>query len=100
MRRILNLAASRAGKITAEQRLKHQDQRITLTPGQLLLKHIRSIGPSLGNRNTHRFKRNAKPGLQLQHPQSCNITMIASLSAKNTSHKRQQSYLGVGGENG
>src|SRR5947199_5260012 len=34
MRGILNLAASRAGQVTAEKRLEHEDQRIAFTPGK------------------------------------------------------------------
>ena len=37
---ILDLAASGAGQIAAEQRLQHQDQRILLSAGKLLPEHV------------------------------------------------------------
>src|SRR5262249_6908126 len=36
LRRILDLAAARAGEIASEQRLEHEDERITLAAGELL----------------------------------------------------------------
>ena len=38
--RIIDLTATSAGEIAAEQRLQHQHQRIALTPGQTLTHHI------------------------------------------------------------
>jgi hypothetical protein len=38
--RIIDLAAAGACKIAAEQRLKHQDERIALTPRQMLFGDI------------------------------------------------------------
>ena len=50
---ILNLAASGAGQIAAEQRLEHEDQRVALASGQFLAQHIRRHRPHLGYGNSH-----------------------------------------------
>ena len=39
---IIDLAASRASEIAAEQRLEHEHQRITLTPRQMLANDVRA----------------------------------------------------------
>src|SRR5258708_12822499 len=53
MCRILDLAATRARQIAPEQRFEHQHQRIPLTALDLLLQHIRSGGPHLGDWDWH-----------------------------------------------
>ena len=47
VRRVLNLAASGAGQVAAEQRLEHQHERILLAPGKLLPQHITRHSPHL-----------------------------------------------------
>ena len=53
MRRVLNLAASGAGQIAAEQGFEHQDQRIPLVPGRALAEHITHDRPHLRDGYTH-----------------------------------------------
>ena|SRR5207248_6834611 len=53
VRGILNLAASGAGQVAAEQRLKHQDERVLLASGKFLPDNIAGHRPHLRNRNTH-----------------------------------------------
>ena len=50
---ILDLAASGAGQIAAEQRLEHEHERIALASGQFLAQDIGSHRPHLGYRNCH-----------------------------------------------
>src|SRR5664280_1000195 len=56
VRGILDLAASGASQIAAEERLQHQHQRIALAALDLLLQDVRSDRPHLRNRNTHAVK--------------------------------------------
>src|SRR5271156_840138 len=53
VRGVLNLAATRAGEIAAEQRLEHEHERVLLATGELLPKHIARHGPHLGYGNSH-----------------------------------------------
>src|SRR5205807_5055295 len=48
--RIIDLAAARAGKIAAEQRFEHQDERKAFTSRQALTHHIGADLPHLQNR--------------------------------------------------
>src|SRR5579872_407336 len=48
VRRILNLPATRASQIAAEQRLQHEYQWVLLATGELLPKHVGRNGPHLG----------------------------------------------------
>ena len=50
---ILDLAASGASQVAAEQRLQHQHQRIALAALDPLLQDVRSNRPHLRNRNSH-----------------------------------------------
>jgi hypothetical protein len=45
--RVLDLAASRAGQVTAEEHLQHDHQRIALASGNLLLQDITGHSPHL-----------------------------------------------------
>src|ERR1019366_9178902 len=51
---VLDLAASGAGQVAAEQRLKHEHERISLTSGQLLAQNVGGHCPHLGYGNCHR----------------------------------------------
>ena len=51
--RVLNLAASGARQVAAEQRLQHEHQRILFASGELLLKNIARHGPHLRYGNGH-----------------------------------------------
>src|ERR1700691_5623159 len=51
--RVLNLAASGASQIAAEQRLEHEHERIALASGEFLAQNVRSHGPHLGYGNCH-----------------------------------------------
>src|SRR5947208_17041376 len=62
VRRILNLSATCARQIAAEERLEHQHQRILLAPSQLLPDHVRSHRPHLRDRYTHASDR-SPPGM-------------------------------------
>ena len=44
---IVDLAAAGAGEVAAEQRLQHQNQRITLAPGQTLAQEIKADAKGL-----------------------------------------------------
>lgn len=50
---ILNLAASRAGQIAAEERLEHEHERVLLATGELLAQDVARNGPHLGYGNWH-----------------------------------------------
>ncbi len=54
-RRIVDLAASVAGQVAAEQRLQHQHQRVTLAPGKVLLDDIGANADGLIEWNTHKW---------------------------------------------
>ena len=51
--RILHLAASGAGQAATKERLKHQNQRVALDAGELLVQHISRDRPHLGDGNCH-----------------------------------------------
>src|SRR5207302_95867 len=53
VRGILDLAASGAGQVAAEERLQHEDERVALASRKLLLEHIARDGPHLGYGNCH-----------------------------------------------
>src|ERR1035438_4629422 len=50
---VLDLAASGAGQIAAEQRLEHEHERIALASGQLLAQNVGGHCPHLGYGNCH-----------------------------------------------
>jgi hypothetical protein len=56
---ILDLAATGAGEITAEKRLKHEDKRVPLVAAQFLPENIGSDRPSLTNWNWHKGRSKA-----------------------------------------
>ncbi len=53
VRRILHLAAAGAGQVAAEERLKHEHQRIALVALEPLLEDIGGNRPHLGDWNCH-----------------------------------------------
>src|SRR6202035_967702 len=59
---ILDLAASGARKIAAEQRFQHQYQRIAPASGELLLQHVARDGPHLG----YRYSQNASKDFKFE----------------------------------
>src|SRR5882757_6195581 len=52
---ILNLAAAGTRQVAAEERLQHQNQRVTLAAAHPLLQHIGGYGPHLRNRYCHSY---------------------------------------------
>src|SRR5690348_7447624 len=52
---IIDLAAAGAGEVAAEQRLEHENQRITLDAGQALFHHVGADADHLIERNGHGF---------------------------------------------
>src|SRR3984893_15121506 len=54
VRWILDLAATRAGQIAAEERFEHQDKGIALTALDFLIQDVRGYRPHLRNRYWHR----------------------------------------------
>src|ERR1700686_1272202 len=50
---VLDLAASSASQVAAEQRLEHEHERIALASGQFLAQDVRSHCPHLGYGNCH-----------------------------------------------
>src|SRR5437588_1935214 len=52
--RVLDLAASGAGQVTAEERFQHEDKWILLASGKLLTQHIAAHGPHLRHGYWHR----------------------------------------------
>src|SRR5215469_1849569 len=53
MGRVLDLAASGAGQVAAEKRLKHENKRVLLASSELLAYDIARRGPHLRNRYWH-----------------------------------------------
>ena len=53
VRRVLDLAASGASQVAAEERLQHEDEWVALTSLQLLLQDVRSDGPHLRHGYCH-----------------------------------------------
>jgi hypothetical protein len=51
--RVLDLSTASAGKIAAEERLQHEDERVLLASGELLPQDISSHCPHLRNGNRH-----------------------------------------------
>ena len=51
--RVLDLAASGAGQVAAEERLQHQDQRVALASGKLLAQDVAGHRPHLRYRYWH-----------------------------------------------
>src|SRR5579883_264767 len=51
--RIVDLPATRTGKIAAEQGFEHQDQRVALNPAQVAAEHVCSNPQCLTQRNGH-----------------------------------------------
>ena len=52
---VLDLAASGAGQVAAEQRLEHEHERIALASGQFLAQNVGGHCPHLGYGNCHCF---------------------------------------------
>src|SRR5262249_16160642 len=50
---VLDLAATRAGKVAAEQRLEHDEERILAPPTKALREHVAGDGPHLGQGYAH-----------------------------------------------
>ncbi len=55
--RVIDLAATSTGKVTAEQRLQHQDERVALASAEMLANKIGADAGSLMKRNSHGFAR-------------------------------------------
>jgi hypothetical protein len=53
MRGILDFAAAGAGQIAAEERLEHEDERVTFAAAEALLEDVGGDCPYLGNGNCH-----------------------------------------------
>src|SRR5262249_56135826 len=51
--RVLDLPATGAGQVAAEQRLEHEDERIAPPAAQLLPDHVGADRPHLRQRNAH-----------------------------------------------
>src|SRR5262249_42739079 len=80
---VIDLAAAGTGKVAAEQRLQHQDERVTLYPAQMLSDDVGANTNFLMQRNRHelpRFKnrsvnrrprfRPARTGCETEHSRS------------------------------
>src|ERR1035437_1811257 len=78
VRGILDLAASGARQVAAEQRLQHQHQGILLAPFQLLLQHVSCDGPCLRDRHCH----SESPFLSTGAPPRRNTRLPLAAAAK------------------
>ena len=79
VRRILHLAATGAGQVAAEERLKHQHKRIALVAGEALLQHISGNRPHLRNRNSHTW---VNPPCDSALAEPVRITQFTSLRGR------------------
>src|ERR1019366_4207097 len=70
VRGILDLAATGASQVAAEQRLQHQHQRVALAALDLQRQDVRGDRPHLRNRNTHAVK----TSLELK---SCQLSAVS-----------------------
>jgi hypothetical protein len=59
MVRVLDLAATRTGKVATEEGFEHEDEWVSLVPAQFLPENIGSDCPSLTDRDWHRRKSEA-----------------------------------------